>query len=169
MLPEPWLRADITDVDPLLKPVLYSFRMAQEDLQRFTEGLTVDEIWLRPYGLAPVGFHIRHIGGSVDRLLTYSTGGSLSEDQFQQLRSEMEPGPGREELLAELQQTLERCEEIVRRIDITQLTHDRGVGRQQLPTTVIGLLIHVAEHTQRHVGQAIVTAKLVKGMAGPPG
>jgi hypothetical protein len=168
MLPEPWLRADITDVDPLLKPVLYSFRQALEDLHQFTEGLTAEEIWSRPYGLAPVGFHIRHIGGSVDRLLTYSTGGSLSEDQFQQLRSEMEPGLGGEELLAELQQTLERCGEIVRRIDVAELTHDRSVGRQQLPTTVIGLLIHMAEHTQRHVGQAIVTAKLVKGMAGPP-
>jgi hypothetical protein len=96
-LPESWMRADITDADPLVVPVLYSFRQALEDLDQFTGGLTVEEIWERPHGLAPVGFHIRHIGGSVDRLLTYAAGGQLSEEQFQQLRSEMEPGPGRED------------------------------------------------------------------------
>ncbi|HUS08453.1 MAG TPA: DinB family protein [Bryobacteraceae bacterium] len=163
-LPEPWLRREITDVPAVLAQVLYSFRQAVEDLERFTQDLTPDEFWLQPYHLAPVGFHIRHIAGSVDRLLTYALGANLSEAQFQQLQSEMEAGAGGEELRGDLRDVLDRSAQIIRNIQPGGFEVWRAVGRKGLPATVGGLLVHIAEHTQRHVGQAIVTAKVVKGV-----
>lgn len=162
ILPEPWLRDSIHDVDPLLAPVLYSFQQALEDLAKFTEGLTTDQIWARPMGLASVGFQFRHIEGSVHRLMTYAQGQQLNAAQMSALLAESKPGATRDELLASLQIRFLQMEEVVRSIPPGMLSERRTVGRKQLPTTLIGLLVHIAEHTQRHVGQAIVTAKLVR-------
>jgi uncharacterized damage-inducible protein DinB len=161
-LPEPWMRGPIPDVSPLLAPVLYSFQQAREDLARFTEGLSTEQIWARPHGFGPVGFHLRHIAGSVGRLMTYVEGRQLSPEQLAALSAEMEPGPTRDELLSALGAALDKAEEVLRRIDPATLAEPRGVGRKQLPTTVIGLLTHIAEHTQRHVGEAISAAKLAR-------
>jgi hypothetical protein len=161
-LPEPWMRGPIPDVSPLLAPVLYSFQQAREDLARFTEGLSTEQIWARPHGFGPVGFHLRHIAGSVGRLMTYVEGRQLSPEQLAALSAEMEPGPTRDELLSALGAALVKAEEVVRRIDPATLAEPRGVGRKRLPTTVIGLLTHIAEHTQRHVGEAISAAKLAR-------
>jgi uncharacterized damage-inducible protein DinB len=161
-LPEPWTRGPIPDVSPLLAPVLYSFQQAREDLARFTEGLSTEQIWARPHGFGPVGFHLRHIAGSVGRLMTYVEGRQLSPEQLAALSAEMEPGPTRDELLSALGAALDKAEEVLRRIDPATLAEPRGVGRKQLPTTVIGLLTHIAEHTQRHVGEAISAAKLAR-------
>ena len=160
--PEPWLRGPISAVHPLLTPVLYSFEQAREDLDYWTAGLTDAQIWDRPHGLAPVGFHLRHIAGSVERLITYVTGGQLTADQISAMRGEMDPGPGRDQLLRGLAGALHDAEVIVRSVDPATLSEPREVGRKRLPSTVGGLLTHVAEHTQRHVGEAIITAKLLK-------
>jgi hypothetical protein len=160
--PEPWLRGTINDVNPVIAQVLYSLQHAWEDLDYFTAGLTNEQMWSRPANLAPVGFQIRHIGGSIERLLTYARGHQLSEEQMRSLKTEEIPGPGRDELLANLRSQFDAAEEEIKRCDPSSLSDPRSVGRKALPTTVGGLLVHVAEHTQRHVGQAIVTAKLVK-------
>lgn len=161
-LSEPWLRGPISGVPPVVAPVLYAFIQAREDLAEHTAGLTVEQIWTRPLGLAPVGFQLRHIAGSLDRLGTYLMGQPLDEAQMAALRTEMEPGPSREELLAGVNRALALAEERIRSIDPASLTQPRVVGRKRLPTTVVGLLVHIAEHTQRHVGQAISAAKLIR-------
>ena len=163
VLPEPWLRGALPGVSPYVAPLLYSFQMAREDLALHTEGLTPALLWARPGGAAPVGFHIRHAGGSVERLMVYLQGGQLTEQQLAALREEMTPGAAREELLAELDRALSAAEAVARTLPTDTLTAPRGVGRKQLPTTVIGLIVHMAEHTQRHVGQAVTTARLVRG------
>jgi hypothetical protein len=145
---EPWLRGPIEGVDPLTAPVLYAFTQAREDLEQYTEGLTTADIWKRG-----VGFHIRHISRSTERLMAYLQGCRTVE------LGEGEPGASREELLAELDEVFKRAEVVVRAIDPSTLRDGREVGRKRLPTTVIGLLTHLAEHTQRHVGQAISAAK----------
>jgi uncharacterized damage-inducible protein DinB len=160
-LPEPWLRGPLPGVHPLTAPILFTFQQAREDLARYTESLTHEQIWATPHGFGSVGFHLRHIAGSTDRLMTYLQGGSLSEAQMETLQTEHEPaGAGRDELLALVDRVFRDAEAMVRAIDPSTLAEPRTVGRKHLPTTVIGLLTHIAEHTQRHVGQAIGAAKL---------
>ena len=159
-LPEPWLRGPIPGVHPLLTPLLYTFQQAREDLERYTKGLTAEQIWARPHGFGSVGFHIRHISGSTGRLMTYLQGGQLSTVQMAELEREHEPaGQGREDLLAGMDRTFRAAETVIRAVDPSTLAEPRAVGRKRLPTTVGGLLTHIAEHTQRHVGQAISAAK----------
>ena len=161
-LPEPWLRGSLPGVDTLIAPLLYSFQMAREDLAKYTADLTTEQIWATPHGFGSVGFHLRHIAGSTDRLMTYVSGGQLSTDQMAKLKKEKEPGATLDELLAGVDAAFEHAEAIVRALDPQSLAEARSVGRKQLPTTVNGLLVHIAEHTQRHVGQAISAAKLAK-------
>jgi hypothetical protein len=160
MQPEPWLRGPIAGVHPLVAPVLYAFQQAREDLAAFTEGLTPQQLWASPHGFGSAGFHILHIAGSTARLMSYLQQRELTAEQMQALREEAQPlGCGREELLAILDRALRDAETVVRAIDPATLEQPRGVGRKQLPTTVIGLLTHIAEHTQRHIGQAIGACK----------
>ena len=157
---EAWLRGPIPGVSALLAPVLYSFQQAREDLARHTEGLTREQIWSAPPEGGSVGFHLRHIAGSTDRLMTYLEGRELSGEQMAALRAEGQAGGGsREELLAEMDAVFQRAEATVRALDPAALAEPRAVGRKRLPTTVIGLLTHIAEHTQRHVGLAIAAAR----------
>ena len=159
-LPEPWLRGPLPEIHPFLAPIFYSFQQAREDLANHTENLTDDEIWSTP---SSVGFHIRHIAGSTDRLMTYLQARQLSDRQMAALREEDRPtGPDRDTLLADLHQTFLQAKSVIRALDPSTLAEPRTVGRLHLPTTVIGLLTHIAEHTQRHVGQAICAAKLAK-------
>jgi uncharacterized damage-inducible protein DinB len=161
LLPEPWLRGPIQGVHPLLTPILYTFQQAREDLAKYTSPLTASQIWARPHGFGSVGFHIRHIAGSTGRLMTYLDGRELTPDQISLLQAEEQSGfQGREELLAELDRAFVKAEAEVRALNPGTLTEARAVGRKHLPTTVIGLLTHIAEHIQRHVGQAISAAKL---------
>jgi hypothetical protein len=159
--PEAWLRGPLPGVHPLLAPVIRSFEMAREDVSLWTRDLATPQIWLRPGGVAPIGFHLRHIPGSIDRLLTYAEGRPLDAKQMEFLAAEIEPGAGKEALMQAFLDGLREAEERVRLFDPATLDQTRGVGRRQLPTTVAGLLIHVAEHTQRHVGQLITTVRLV--------
>jgi len=159
--PEPWMRGPIEGVNPLVAPILYTLQQAREDLGKYTEGLTAGQIWATPHGFGSVGFHIRHIAGSTDRLMTYLEGRELTRDQLSVLHGEEQPGSeGREELLAQMEAAFQRAEATVRAIDPATLAEPRWIGRKRLPTTVAGLLTHIAEHIQRHIGQAISAAKL---------
>jgi uncharacterized damage-inducible protein DinB len=162
--PEPWMRGPLPGVDVFIAPLFYSFQMAREDLAKYTEGLTTEQIWATPHGFGSIGFHLRHIAGSVDRLMTYVGEGQLSESQMAALKAEKESGATREMLLAEIDAAFAKTEATARGLDPACLADFRGVGRKQLPTTVIGLLVHIAEHTQRHVGQAISAAKLARAL-----
>ena len=167
-LPEPWMRGPVADVHPLTAPILYAFQQAREDLAHFTAGMSTEQLWVTPHGFGPVGFHIRHIAGSTARLMTYLLGRQLSEEQLAALAEEAAPGASREELLEELDFAFAAAEAVVRSLDPATLAEPREVGRKRLPSTVIGLLTHIAEHTQRHVGQAITMAKWVAaGSSGP--
>ena len=160
-LPEPWMRGPIAGVDPLLSPVLYTFQQAREDLRRWTEGLSTGQLWAEPHGFGSVGFHMRHIAGSAGRLMSYLQEKPLNAAQLSVLQAEHDPaGAGRDELLALIDASFDDAETVVRELDPATLRDSRSVGRARLPTTVIGLLVHIAEHTQRHVGQAISAAKL---------
>lgn len=167
-VPEPWLRGPLPGVHPLVAPLFYAFQQAREDLARYTEPLTAAQLWTTPHGFGSVGFHLRHIAGSTDRLITYLQGQSLSPDQLAALQVEHEArGAGRADLLALLNQTFQRAEAVARALDPAILSEPRWVGRQRLPTTVVGLLVHIAEHTQRHVGQAISAAKWAAAAPAP--
>ena len=159
---EPWLRGPLKAVDPLVAPTLYAYAQAREDLAHWTEGLSDAQIWARPHGLAPLGFQLRHIAGSVERLTAYLQGLPLTYQQVEAIQHEMDPGASREDLLRAVNDSLDRSESVIRALDSAALREKREVGRQKLPTTVVGLIVHLAEHTQRHVGEAIITAKLAR-------
>jgi uncharacterized damage-inducible protein DinB len=166
-VPEPWLRGAIPGLDPCIAPVFYTFQQAREDLAIYVDGLSPAQIWARPYGFGSVGFHIRHIAGSTERLVSYLDGRELTPAQIAAVSAEEEPdNQSAEALLAEMERVFRSAEAVVRSIDPARLPEPRWVGRKRLPTTVAGLLTHIAEHTQRHIGQAISAAKLAKAMAG---
>ena len=160
------MSGSLGEVHAVLRAVLHSFEHAKLDLTACTEGLTTEQLWTTDLGVAPIGFHLRHIPGSVDRLFTYACGEMLNDEQLAFLREEGIPGEGRDELLAKLSATLDRIAAGVRAIDPATLTEARTVGRKKLPTSLAGLLIHIAEHTQRHVGQAVTTALVLKRRIG---
>jgi uncharacterized damage-inducible protein DinB len=141
--------------------------LAREDLQRWCGSLSDAQLNARPGGLAPIGFHLRHIARSMDRLMTYAEGRQLNEDQLAGLKTELDPGATRDELFRELDVAFESLTSRVRAVSPADFREDRFVGKKRLPTTVAGLLVHIADHTQRHVGQAVTTAKLVRNMEGP--
>jgi uncharacterized damage-inducible protein DinB len=164
--PEPWLRGTLLELGAMPRAVLHALKLAQEDLEKWCGGLSDQELNARPAGLPPVAFHVRHIARSLDRLLTYAEGHGLSEKQLTELRSEMEPGATRHSLFAEVAVALGRSAERVRAIAAGNLEQSRTVGKKALPTTVGGLLVHAADHTQRHVGQAVTTAKIITAQRG---
>jgi len=165
-LPEVWLRGPVPDIPPLLQPVAHSLLQCREELAAAVAGLGAEEIWARPAGAASVGFHLRHVAGSVDRLFTYARGEQLSPTQHAALDAEPHPdlapnaGP---RLLAAFEETVERALDQLRSTREDMLLEARRVGRAGLPSTVLGLLFHAAEHAQRHAGQVVTTAKLVGG------
>ena len=159
--PEPWLRGTLGEVPSVQRAVMHALELAGEDLQRWCGSLSDKQLNARPGGLPPVAFHLRHIARSLDRLLTYAEGRDLSEKQLTTLKGEMNPDATREALFAELNSALANSMIRIRAFEISVLEEIRFVGRKQLRTTVAGLLVHVADHAQRHVGQAITTAKIV--------
>lgn len=159
--PEPWLRGTLADVPSVQRAVIHALELAREDLERWCSALTETQLNARPAGIAPVAFHIRHIGRTADRLLTYAEGYQLNEAQIAQLKSELDPGATSKALFDELNKMLSAAEQRIRAFRPAQLDESRAVGKKQLPTTVAGLLVHVADHTQRHVGQAITITKII--------
>lgn len=147
-------------------PAAHALVQASEDLARAARGLAVARVWATPGGVASVGFHLKHVAGSLDRLLTYAAGGRLSPEQLRELAAEGQPGDppaDAETLVRAAQQAIARALAELHAAPRDDLFAARSVGRQALPTTRFGLLFHLAEHTQRHTGQVITTAKLLHG------
>jgi uncharacterized damage-inducible protein DinB len=164
-LPEVWLRGPIAGIPALLQPVAHSLLQCREEVHVTLADLTVEQLWDSPGGAASIGFHVRHAAGSLDRLFTYARGQQLSAAQKAAFAAEGQPDLApdvRARLLAGFDEAVERALDQLRQTSESGLVEFRGVGRAQLPSTVIGLLFHAAEHTQRHSGQALTTAKIVR-------
>jgi hypothetical protein len=162
---EPWLRGPIPGMPAMIMPAAHALMQAAEDIPRAVEGLTLTQLWALPGGAAAVGFHLRHLGGSIDRLLTYARGEMLTDLQMAQLDAEIEDeGRSADYLAREALAAIERGINAMRETPPGIYLETRGVGRRRLPTTVLGLLVHIAEHTQRHVGAIIATSKVVRVM-----
>lgn len=159
--PEPWLRGTLTNIPAAQRAVLHALQLAREEIGCWCASLTDEELAARPHGLPPVAFHLRHMVGSLDRLLTYAEGKTLSPEQMQWMAAEMDAPTDRDDLFASFEQRLSNAEGSIRAINPEKWPEPRAVGRKQLPTTVAGLIIHCADHTQRHVGQAVTTAKVL--------
>jgi uncharacterized damage-inducible protein DinB len=157
---EPWLRGTLTHVDAVRRQVLHALELAAEDVERWCAPLSDKELEARPLGLPSVGFQLRHIARSLDRLLTYAEGQQLSKRQMKALQTEME-SESREATFMEFAKAMEVSVDRVLAISPKSYEEARGVGRKMLQSTVGGLVVHCAEHTQRHVGQAVTTAKVV--------
>jgi uncharacterized damage-inducible protein DinB len=152
-------------------PVAHTLLQSRQDLHAVAEALLPDQLWVRPGGAASVGFHLRHISGSVDRLFTYARGESVRDDQLITLRREenpCSPPATARELLALVDMTLSDAVNSLKEFSEDQLLTARTVGRARLPSNVLGLLFHAAEHTQRHTGQVIATSKIIRGLAREP-
>lgn len=161
---EAWQRGPVPGFEPLLMPVVHALVQVQEDLQRLIAAVPQEHVWQRPGGAASIAFHVSHTGGALDRLLTYARGEALSDAQRAAARAEGEPGDSPASLatlVASVNDTIERAFEQLRATSATSLLDERRVGRAGLPSNVLGLLFHAAEHATRHVGQAITTAKIL--------
>lgn len=162
---EAWQRGPIDGVDPILMPAAHAIVQALEDAKSISSGLNPEELWARPGGAAAIGFHIAHIAGVLDRLLTYARGEELSPEQFEQLREEREPGEpprGAAALINLLESAVGNALDQIRSTAASEVLDTRYVGRARIPSNVLGLIFHAAEHAQRHTGQMIATSKLIR-------
>jgi uncharacterized damage-inducible protein DinB len=144
--------------------VLHALDLALDDLVKWTDGLSNEEIHSEPLGLTPVAFHLRHIAGATDRILTYAEGGQISAEQLAALKAEQSGEESLADLLAAVEKSFANAAERIRALAGADLNTFRGVGRKQLPTSIGGAMIHVADHTQRHIGQVVTTAKVLKAV-----
>jgi hypothetical protein len=163
--PEYWLRGPIAGVPPELMPAAHALLQTLEDVEQATAGLTIDQVWATPGGAGSIGFHLIHLSGSTDRLLTYARGLALNEAQKAAIGREKQP-PRTEAapLVEEFRQAVDAALAQIRSTPPASLADARAVGRAALPTTVLGLIFHAAEHSQRHAGQVVTTAKVVRGL-----
>lgn len=161
---EVWLRGEkIEGLSPLLQPIAHSLLEVVEEIKIFMEGFPEKDLWERPGGSASAGFHLKHIPGVIDRVLTYAEGSSLSEAQFSQIRDEaVTDNITQEALLANLAEAVQSAIERLKRIPDIALPEPRKVGRAGLPSTTMALCFHAAEHAMRHTGQLLVTVKWLK-------
>jgi DinB superfamily len=161
---EAWQRGPVPGFDPLLMPVVHALIQAREDLERLAAHVLPEHVWQRPGVAASIGFHVRHTGGALDRLLTYARGEGLSDAQRAFAQAEGDPGepPATiDALVVEVSRTIDRALDQLRATPSPSLLDHRKVGRAGLPSNVLGLLFHAAEHSTRHVGQAITTARIL--------
>ncbi len=169
--PEAWLRGPVAGIPDALQPAAHAFVAAGEDVMAPVTELTPAQLWLQPGGAASIGFHLMHLAGATDRLLTYARGSGLSDAQKAALAAERtppEPRPSADELLRAWKDAVEAALRQLAGTPDADLRTARGVGRAQLPTTVHGLLFHAAEHATRHAGQIITTAKIVRSLGRSP-
>jgi uncharacterized damage-inducible protein DinB len=161
--PEVWLRGPVAGIPPLLQPVAHSLLHCREELIATLSPLTADQVWQAPPGAASIGYHARHAAGSLDRLFSYARGEQLSDAQrtVLSLEQELDRSLGAPELIAMVDAAVERALQQLRATAERSLTEAREVGRAKLPSTVIGILFHAAEHTHRHIGQIATTARVV--------
>ncbi len=159
-LPEPWMRGIVPGIDPVIGHLLRASEHIREDIERAIAPLTVDQLWAKPHGMTSAGFHAKHLAGSIDRLCTYLEGRQLAAEQLAALKAESTGDESAEQLLAAIRAALARYDDLVRSLTPAHFGDVREIGRRRLQTTAISLAIHIAEHGQRHVGQAIGAAKL---------
>ncbi|WP_046243881.1 DinB family protein [Hymenobacter terrenus] len=168
---EVWLRGPLPDVPPLLQPIAHALLQAREELTAALQDFPAELLNERPSGVASVGFHLQHLAGVLNRLLTYARGEALNAEQLAALAAENLPLPIEsgtvDQLVQRFSEKVNSALVQLRTTAETSLTEPRGVGRAQLPSTVIGLLVHAAEHTTRHLGQLLVTARVVQGLVSP--
>ena len=163
---EPWLRGTHGDVPAVGRAVLHALELALDDLTKWTQGLTDAEVHAQPLGLTAISYHLKHIARSTDRILSYAEGKQLSAEQLAAMKGEQGGEETLAELLAEVEIALSDAGERVRVLATADFNTFRGVGRKQLPTSIGGALIHVADHAQRHVGQVVTTAKVLRALRG---
>lgn len=164
---EIWLRGPLPNVPPLLQPVAHALLQVSEELNELMAGFPDELLWVRPAGLASPAFHLQHLTGVLDRLFTYARGEALSQEQLNYLAEEGKTYTGMnlcQTLVTSFNTQVDRCIKELYNINESSLTGIRGVGRAQIPSTVIGLLVHAAEHTTRHYGQLLVTVKMLKAL-----
>ncbi len=165
-IPEVWLRGPIPGIQPYLQPAAHTLQQVREDVEPVVQGLTAEQLWHRPGGAAAIGFHLHHLPGSLERLLTYSRGESLSPEQMSRLASEKtvhEDRPTLDALLTRLTGGIEQALDYLRAIPAETLLQQRDVGRKKLPSTTLGLIFHAAEHSSRHAGQIVTLVSVVRG------
>ncbi|HET8635003.1 MAG TPA: DinB family protein [Gemmatimonadales bacterium] len=166
-MPEFWLQGPVPGIIPELQPAAHALLQVKQEIPAAVAGLDQSLLWVRPGAAASLGFHLLHIAGATDRLLTYAAGMALSDVQRQALGIEREPetsGKTMDELVTGAVAAVEQALEVLRSTKVEELAEVRTVGRQSLPTNVRGLLFHVAEHAQRHNGQVATTVKAVAGL-----
>jgi len=160
--PEVWLRGPLPEYIDELQPVAHSLLQVREEVEAVVS-LTSAQLWSRPGGAASIGFHLKHLAGSLDRLMTYARGKQLSVPQYEYLAAEEhQQAETTDVLVRQAQAAIDRALDQVRRTPLCTLDESREVGRHRLPSTVLGLLFHAAEHAQRHSAQIITTAKFVR-------
>lgn len=157
---EPWMRGIVPGIHPVLGHLLRAAEQIREDIERAISPMTVDQLWATPHGMTSVGFHVRHLAGSTERLCTYLEGRQLSPEQLAAIKEEGHGHASADELIGAVRHALGRYEELVQTLTPERFGDVREIGRKRLQTTAISLAIHIAEHCQRHVGQAISAAKL---------
>jgi uncharacterized damage-inducible protein DinB len=160
--PEPWLRGSHADLPAVIRAVVHALELSREDIEKWCAPLSEEQLNARPSGVASVAFHLRHVVRSLDRLLTYAEGGQLSAEQMTALKSELDPNATQGEVLSEFRNGIDDALPRIRCFAGANLDQPRVVGRKALTTSVGGLLVHCADHTQRHTGQAVTTARLVQ-------
>jgi uncharacterized damage-inducible protein DinB len=159
---EPWMRGIVPGIDPVIGHLLRASEHIREDLEGAIQALSREQIWARPGGMTSVGFHAKHLAGSTERLCTYLQGEQLSAEQLAALKAEGSGEETADQLVAAVKAALAQYEELVRALTPEHFADVREIGRKRLQTTAISLAIHIAEHGQRHVGQAISAAKLAR-------
>jgi uncharacterized damage-inducible protein DinB len=165
MLAEVWLRGPVEGIQPLLQPAAHALLQVGEDVLPIVRDLTPAELWARPGGAASIGFHLVHLPGSLDRLLTYSRVETLSSDQLAALAAERTVHEDRPELthvLATFRTKLDSAIEYLKTVSPESLLQPREVGRKRLPSTTLGLIFHAAEHSSRHAGQIVTLIRIVR-------
>ena len=162
--PEVWLRGPVGGVDPALMPAAHALLQTLEDVETAARDLSLEEMWTMPGGAASVGFHLLHLAGATDRLLTYARGETLNDTQKAALAAEKNP-PRTDagSLLQNLHRAIDAAMAQIRATPRGSLHDPRPIGRAALPTTVLGLIFHAAEHSQRHAGQVVTTVKVLRG------
>lgn len=163
MNPEYWLRGPVENIPVLLQPIAHALLQARDEVPAAVQDFSNEKLWIKPAGMASVAFHLQHLTGVLDRLFTYAKGEQLSNSQLQYMSIEgkEDTAINTEQLLAAFAGQVNKALEQLRQTDPSDLTETRGVGRKHIPSTVLGLLFHAAEHTMRHTGQLLVTAKWV--------
>jgi DinB family. len=162
MATEYWMSGPVENIPALLQPVAHALLQANREVNNMMQGFPEEKLWEAPPGVASPGFHLQHMSGVIDRLFTYARAELLSQEQYNYLEEEGKPVAPQTALLQRFDEQVKKALHQLSQTDPNTLTDFRGVGRKQLPSTVMGLLFHAAEHTMRHTGQLLVTVNVLK-------